>query len=69
MAEYLAEPEVVRARTLRLRALRLERDASQAMKEQKAAAEKKNQAAERKMTIVKLHKPRKRVLYPPTFPL
>lgn len=65
MAEYLAEPEAVRLRTVRLRALRLEREAADALieaaeKAEKAAAVKKKAAAVKK----KLLKPRKRVLAP-----
>jgi hypothetical protein len=61
MEEYLAEPEAVRVRTVRLRALRLERDAAVAAAEATEQV-KKVLAIKKKMTL------RKRVLTPKSLP-
>jgi hypothetical protein len=65
MAEYLAEPEAVRVRTARLRALRLEREAADAAAASAEAAEKAKKVVAIKK---KLTKPRKRVLTPKSQP-
>jgi hypothetical protein len=69
MEEYLAEPEAVRVRTARLRALRLERDAAVAAAE---AAEQAKEAAEQAKKVVAIKKKlmtfRKRVLKPKSLP-
>jgi glucan-binding YG repeat protein len=62
MEEYLAEPEAVRVRTARLRALRLERDAAV------AAAEAAEQAKKVVVIKKKLMTFRKRVLKPKSLP-
>jgi hypothetical protein len=73
MEEYLAEPEAVRVRTARLRALRLERDAAVAAAEAAVQA-KKIVAIKKKLKKVvaikkkKLMTFRKRVLKPKSLP-
>jgi hypothetical protein len=59
MEEYLAEPEAVRVRTARLRALRLERDAAVAAAE---AAEQAKEAAEQAKKVVAIKKKLKNVV-------
>ena len=79
MEEYLAEPEAVRVRTARLRALRLERDAAVAAAEAAEQAKKvvaikkkKAEAAEQAKKDVAIKKKlmtfRKRVLKPKSLP-
>ena len=60
MEEYLAEPEAVRVRTARLRALRLERDAAVAAAE--AAEQAKAEAAEQAKKVVAIKKKLKNVV-------
>jgi hypothetical protein len=62
MEEYLAEPEAVRVRTARLRALRLERDAAVAAAEAAEQAKKVVAIKKKLMTF------RKRVLKPKSLP-
>ena len=57
MEEYLAEPEAVRVRTARLRALRLERDAAVA-----AAEAAEAEAAEQATKVVAIKKKLKNVV-------
>jgi Mg-chelatase subunit ChlI len=61
MAEYLAEPEAVRVRTARLRALRLQRELLDAAEKQKATAIIKKK-------VVTPRKSRKRVIAPASLP-
>ncbi len=70
MEEYLAEPEAVRVRTARLRALRLERDVAVAAAE---AAEQVKEAAEQGKKVAAIKKKlmtfRKGVLKPKSLPI
>ena len=73
MEEYLAEPEAVRVRTARLRALRLERDAAVAAAEAAEQAKKVlAEASEQAKKVVAIKKKlmtfRKRVLKPKSLP-
>ena len=76
MEEYLAEPEAVRVRTARLRALRLERDAAvaaaEAAEQAESAEQAKAEAAEQAKKVVAIKKKlmtfRKRVLKPKSLP-
>src|SRR3982074_1231049 len=62
MEEYLAEPEAVRVRTARLRALRLERDAAVAAAEGAEAAVAAAEAAEQAKKVVAIKKKLKNVV-------
>ena len=66
MEEYLAEPEAVRVRTARLRALRLERDAAVAAAEAAEQAKRKRSSPSTSEKVVAIKKKlmtfRKRVL-------